>query len=96
MLKHLDPVFANQILQTFVYRIDTAKSLENGGHFYDVNVLFDKAGIDRPYATQREWIKDGGIPAIAIVAYMPGRDYFSQLKQFCAPDEDRLTMWQVF
>lgn len=97
MLKKLDPTFAQQVLNSNLYKIDTAIALQTG-NFVDANDYFDRAGIDRPYATQREWVKLGGIDQAAVVEYMPGRDYYRQLNHvtWTAPDEDQLQYWQAF
>jgi hypothetical protein len=96
MLKNLDPVFAQQILNTNVYRIDTVAALATG-NFMDANDYFDKAAVNRPYSTQREWLKLGGVDQVAVVDYMPGQTYFGQLNaQFEAPNENALVGWQAF
>ncbi len=96
MLKNIDPTFAQQILNTNLYKIETRLAVQTG-NFYDANDTFDKAGVDRPYSTQREWIKEGGVPQEAIVFYMSGRTFFNQYDMTNgAPDEDALTGWQAF
>lgn len=96
MLKKIDPTFAQQILNTNLYKIDTQLALPTG-NFHDANDTFDKANVNRPYSTQREWIKEGGVPQGAIVAYMTGRQFFNQYDMTNgAPDEDALTGWQPF
>ena len=96
MLKRLDPTFAQQALGSNLYKIDTATALTTG-NFMDANDHFDKAGFDRPYSTQREWIKNGGIDQVAVIEYMNGQTYVNQLNaHFVAPDEHLLAGWQVF
>jgi len=95
MLKNLDPTFAQQVLNTNLYKIDTAVALATG-NFMDANDHFDKAGVDRPYSTQREWIKMGGIDQIAVIEYMSGQTYANQLNGSVAPDEQNLQGWQAF
>jgi hypothetical protein len=96
MLKKLDATFAQQVLNTNLYKIDTSIAVATG-HFRDANDTFDKAGIDRPFATQREWIKEGGVPANAIIEYMTGKTFFNQYDLIKgAPDEGALTGWQTF
>ncbi|MGL6012614.1 MAG: scabin-related ADP-ribosyltransferase, partial [Shewanella oncorhynchi] len=95
MIKNLDPTFAQQVLNSYLYKIDTNIALENG-NFYDVNDIFDRSGLHRPYATQREWLKSGGIPARAVVMYMQGREYMNQYDFVRgAPDEQVLVGWKV-
>lgn len=96
MLKRIDPTFAQQILNTNLYRIDTATAVTTG-NFLDVNDAFDRAGIDRPYATQREWLKQGGIDQAAVTDTMPGTTFFNQYDMTNgAPDEANLTGWTAF
>lgn len=97
MLKKLDPTFAQQVYNTNVYKIDTAIALQTGV-FFDANSVFDKAGVDRPYSTQREWIKQGGIDQAAVIETMTGRNYAEQLQMpgGVAPDEHLLVGWQQF
>ncbi|MEM7212945.1 MAG: hypothetical protein AAF479_13810 [Pseudomonadota bacterium] len=52
MLERLDPTFAQQLLSSNLYKIDTAVALTTG-MFVDVNDTFDRAGIDRPCAIPR-------------------------------------------
>jgi hypothetical protein len=84
------------VLQNTLYRVDTSLAAATGP-FRDANDTFDKAGIDRPYATQREWVKEGGIPQNAIIEYMSGQTYYNQ-NDFAngAPAEDELTGWENF
>src|SRR5687768_16289625 len=77
MLQKLDPTFAQQVLNTNLYKIDTSIEVSTGP-FRDANDALDKAGADRPYATQREWIKEGGISENAIVASMSGQTFVNQ------------------
>lgn len=94
MIKKLDPTFAQQVLSTHLYKIDTALAKQTGS-FNDANDYFDKKGKKRPYASQREWVKLGGIPPEAIVAWMLGKDYFDQYDMKTgAPAESALTGWQ--
>jgi hypothetical protein len=94
ILKKIDPTFAQGLLNTNVYKIDTAIAAQTG-RFHDVNDHFDKIGVKRPYATQREWLKEGGIPPAAVVEWMPGIDFADQLNsQGQAPDESSLTGWR--
>ncbi|WP_157647394.1 hypothetical protein [Burkholderia ubonensis] len=96
MLKRLDPVFAQQVLNTNLYKIDTSIALKTG-HFVDVNDYFDRVNLHRPYATQREWCKLGGINPDAVIEYMAGRDFYNQLNEhLIPPDEDRLSGWKEF
>ncbi len=96
MLKRLDPTFAQQVLNTNLYKIDTAAALATG-NFLDVNDTFDKAGIDRPYSTQREWLKLGGVDQASVIEYMTGADFFNQYDLVNgAPAENALAGWQVF
>ena len=98
ILKRIDPTFAQQVMNTNLYRINTALALQAGGLFFDANDVFDRAGVDRPYATQREWIKQGGIDQAAVVQYMTGANYAGQLAMpgGIAPDEHLLQGWQNF
>ncbi|PVZ71539.1 scabin-related ADP-ribosyltransferase [Pelagibaculum spongiae] len=94
MLKKIDPTFAQQIFNSYLYRVNTQQALVTGP-FQDVNSHFDKSGLHRPYATQREWAKLGGILASAIIEYMPGRVFYDQYNIVKgAPDENELTGWQ--
>ena len=94
MLKKLDPTFAQQVLNTNLYKIDTTIA-KRTGNFHDANDFFDKKGKKRPYASQREWAKLGGVPAAAIVKWMPGEDFFNQYSlENGAPDENALANWQ--
>jgi hypothetical protein len=94
MLKKLDPTFAQQVLDTNLYKIDTAAASETGD-FTDANDHFDTIGQERPYASQREWIKQGGIPAQAIVGFMTGQAFMEQYDiETGAPDEAALNGWQ--
>ena len=96
MLRKLDPTFAQQVLNSNLYKIDTATALTTG-YFMDANDHFDKAGVDRPYSTRREWIKLGGIDQVAVIAYMTGQTYVNQLNNsFEAPEENSLNGWQAF
>lgn len=97
MLQKLDPTFAQQVLNTNLYKIDTAKAKEgNQNSFVDVNAHFDKIGKDRPYATQREWAIQGGVPPAAIVEFMSGKSYFDQYDmETGAPAESALSGWQT-
>lgn len=96
LIKNIDPVFAHQINHTYVYRIDTRLALSTG-QFTDVNDDFDKRGLHRPYATQREWLKLGGIPQNAVNAYMSGLDFMAQYDfDTGAPDELALLGWRTF
>ena len=96
MLKKLDPTFAQQVLNSNLYKIDTATALTTG-NFMDANDTFDRAGVDRPYSTQREWVKLGGIDQAAVIEYMDGQTYANQLNvHFEAPDEAQLVGWQAF
>lgn len=71
ILKNIDPTFAQQVLQTNLYKIDTAIALQTGV-FFDANDVFDKAGVNRPYSTQREWIKAGEISQAEVIETMTG------------------------
>jgi hypothetical protein len=63
----------------------------------DANDHFDRAKMNRPYATQREWIKNGGISQNAVIEYMPGKDFALQMGAGgIAPDEAELTGWLTF
>jgi hypothetical protein len=96
MLKKLDPTFAQQAMTSHIYKIDTATALLTG-NFADANDYFDRHGVDRPYSTQREWIKLGGIDQAAVIEYMDGATYVQQLDvHFEAPDEHLLAGWQAF
>ncbi len=97
ILKHIDPTFAQQVLQTNLYKIDAAVALQTGV-FFDANDTFDRAGVNRPYSTQREWIKVGGIDQAAVLETMTGANYAGQLAMpgGTAPDEDALAGWQAF
>lgn len=97
ILKKIDPTFAQQVLQTNLYKIDTALALQTGV-FFDANDVFDRAGVDRPYSTQREWIKVGGIDQAAVIETMTGANYAAQLAMpgGIAPDEHLLQGWQQF
>ena len=94
MIKKLDPTFAQQVLNTNLYMIRTKSALITGD-FYDANDHFDRHGIARPYATQREWVKLGGVPAGAVIKCMTGKEYMSQYDFVTgAPPEDKLTGWE--
>lgn len=96
LVKKLDPTFAQQVLNTNLYRIETELALATG-NFFDANDTFDRAGINRPYATQREWIKVGGVPQNSITHCMTGRVFFDQYDfSTGAPEEDLLTGWTTF
>ncbi len=95
LINRIDPTFAQQVLNTNLYKIDTARALASG-NFYDANDSFDRAGVNRPYATQREWIKLGGIDQQAILWYMDGLTYANQLNNGVAPGENVLAGWQQF
>jgi hypothetical protein len=97
MLKKIDPTFAQQVNQTNLYKIDTAVAALTGA-FMDANDVFDRAGVNRPYSTQREWIKTGGIDQAAVVATMTGAHYAQQLQMpgGIAPDEGALQGWAAF
>lgn len=94
MLKKLDPVFAQKVMNTHLYRIDTSTASQTG-KFADANAHFDKIGKNRPYASQREWTKLGGIPPQAVDKYMDGMDFINQYDMTKgAPDESQLTNWK--
>ena len=94
MLKKLDPTFAQQVLNTNLYKIDTSKA-KITGKFSDVNDHFDKINKDRPYASQREWAKLGGIPPKAVVSWMDCKTFINQFDlKNGAPDESKLTGWK--
>jgi hypothetical protein len=96
MLHRLDATFAQQVLNTNLYKIDTAIAAQTGP-FRDANDAFDRAGVDRPYSTQREWIKEGGIPENAIIEYMTGQAFYNQYDLVNgAPAEAALAGWQAF
>lgn len=97
ILKTIDPTFAQQVLQTNLYKIDAAQAALTGA-FHDANDMFDRAGVDRPYSTQREWIKEGGIDQAAVLETMTGAAYAAQLAMpgGIAPDEDALAGWAAF
>ena len=97
MLKKLDPTMAQGILTKYVYKIDT-NIASTTGNFMDANDFFDKAAVDRPYSTQREWIKLGGIDQAAVIEYMTGQNYYNQLNlnTFEAPAENALQGWTAF
>jgi|GEM_PF-1698337 len=95
MLKKLDPTFAQQVLNTHLYRIDTSAA-KTAGNFNDANDHFDKIGQARPYASQREWIKEGGVPGASITHWMTGKTFLDQYDFTTgAPDEGALTGWQA-
>jgi hypothetical protein len=64
----------------------------------DANDHFDWAGVNRPYRTQREWIKVGGIDQAAVIETMTGANYAGQLAMplGVAPDEGAWLGWQAF
>ncbi|WKD50042.1 hypothetical protein [Microbulbifer spongiae] len=96
LIAKIDPTFAQQILNTNLYKIDTSIALRTG-NFSDANDHFDRAGINRPYATQREWIKSGGIPQEAVIECMEGLTYANQLdNRGNAPAENLLQGWRRF
>lgn len=96
LLKKIDPTFAQQLLNTNLYRIDTT-SAKTTGHFMDANDHFDRSGVTRPYSTQREWIKNGGVNQNAVIEYMSGKNFALQIgTNGLAPDEDALTGWKTF
>jgi hypothetical protein len=90
MLNPLDPTFAHQARNSFLYKIRTSDAqLQNGPQeFYDVNDEFDRVGLARPYPTQREWIKLAGIPARAVVSYMPGAMFVDLWARNQLPDDE--------
>ena len=93
MLKRLDPTFAQQVRNTNLYKINTTIAKQSG-NFHDANDFFDKKGENRPYATQREWAKLGGIPPEAVEQWMSGEEFFQQYDlENGAPDESALTGW---
>lgn len=94
----IDPTFAHHLANndSYIYKIDTTVAIQTGP-FVDANSHFDKAGIRRPYATQREWIKLGGINDAAIVNYMTATTMGQQMdNKFSAPTESTLTGWLRF
>ena len=94
MLSNLDPVFAQQVLDTNLYKIDTTICGGISSDFFDVNDVFDRAGLHRPYKDQREWAKQNGIPNLAIVGVMCGRKFMSQYDfKNGAPKEENLIGW---
>jgi hypothetical protein len=95
ILKNIDPKFAPMLVHGYIYRIDTALATGTGA-FMDVNDFFDKAGENRPFATQREWAKLGGIDQSAVTHYMDGPTFQGQMNGFVGPDEANLTGWQTF
>jgi hypothetical protein len=96
LLKKIDPTFAQQLLNTNLYKINATVAMTTGS-FMDANDHFDRAGVNRPYSTQREWIKNGGVNQNAIIEYMSGKDFALQIGAGgIAPDEELLTGWQAF
>ncbi|TFH90038.1 scabin-related ADP-ribosyltransferase [Vibrio ouci] len=96
MLSTLDPVFAQQVLNTNLYKIDTSLGGMRASDFFDVNDVFDRARIQRPYRTQREWAKQNGIPQEAVVEVMSGSVFMSQYDfKKGAPNEDKLIGWNI-
>ncbi|WP_028865148.1 hypothetical protein [Psychromonas aquimarina] len=95
ILKNIDPKFAQLLLQTNIYKIDTAIALQTGV-FFDANDVLDKMGITRFYSTQREWFKAGGVNSAAIVGTMRGINFANQMTGVVAPDEELLQGWQAF
>lgn len=99
MLKTIDPIFAQQVLNTNLYKIDTAAVQKiTKSEFVDVNKYFDSIGKKRPYASQKEWaMQKEGIPAQAIVAWMPGSEFiknYDLAKNELSTDEASLPGWQ--
>ncbi|MCF7993565.1 MAG: hypothetical protein K9L32_00640 [Chromatiaceae bacterium] len=70
----IDATFSSHLLRdnSYIYKIDTTIAVQTGP-FVDANAHFDNSGLERPYATQREWIKLGGIHQAAIIYYITGR-----------------------
>lgn len=62
-----DPTLITAARGKYLYQIDTHRA---GGGFMDVNDHFDRSGIHRPYAKQREWAREGGVPAAAVTGYL--------------------------
>ena len=94
MLSTIDPVFAQQVLHTNLYKIDTTM-IGCSSDFFDVNDVFDRAGLRRPYKEQREWAKINGIPRLAIIEVMTERELMSQYDfKHGSPKEKDLTGWK--
>lgn len=94
----IDPTFSHHLRRddSYIYKIDTSIAIQSG-NFVDANSHFDKAGESRPYATQREWIKLGGIDEAAIVYYMTATTMDDQMdNNLNAPAESTLTGWLPF
>ena len=93
------PTFAQQVLNTNLYKIDTAAVQKiTKSEFIDVNKYFDSISKKRPYATQKEWaMQKEGIPVQAIVAWMPGSEFiknYDLAKNGLSTDEAGLPGWQ--
>jgi hypothetical protein len=70
----------------FIYKVDTKFAGMDKSNSADVNDYFDRLGQRRPYSTQREWIKSGGIPGAAIEEYLPAGDFYkNQVKYKTKP-----------
>ena len=95
MFRPIDGVFAQDIRAFWLYQIDAEAAMESG-EFVDVNDHFDRAGVQRLYASQREWIKFGGISSGAVKKYMHGGDLLTQMNGPYAPEEAALTGWNNF
>ncbi|GBQ99572.1 hypothetical protein AA23498_3498 [Acetobacter nitrogenifigens DSM 23921 = NBRC 105050] len=94
MIKNPDPLLAQGMLAKTLYKIRTGVAGATGP-FRDVNDEFDRAGIERPFSTQREWLKEGRIPPAAIVGYMTGRYFFDTYMsvQRIPAQESQLSGW---
>lgn len=95
-LKKMDAKFLGGVLNKNIYKIDV-QAASATGNFIDANDFFDRSGVDRPFADQRELTKEGGIDQVAVIEYMTGNNYYQQLDaNFVAPDENLLQGWQAF
>lgn len=92
MLQKLDPTIAQRLVDYFLYKIDTGLALRTG-EFHDINDVFDRAGIRRPYPTQREWLKAGGISPAAVVGWLPGSMFAAQYNVTSGAPEEVILRW---
>jgi hypothetical protein len=95
-----DAILGQVSMGKYLYKIDTAAIPLRYGSFTDVNNYFDQLGIPRPFAKQREWIKEGGIPGAAITHYMSAQTFYTQEAdvvdgQLVLPDENSIAGWQA-
>jgi hypothetical protein len=96
-----DPILAQICGGKYLYKVDSGYAGMNKSSFTDVNDYFDRLGKKRPFPKQREWIKDGGIPASAVTHFMPAENLYKNQVTFLSnplrlkmPAEEKITGWQ--